>query len=190
MVRETLYVDSALTLARCAADVANFCDHVEHNELTDRRWVVDAAASLRREAWRVAEHGGDDLRALYAARLRAIEQRTPTWTPEGLDSGALAERATSWRDLQVVQAEHDRHYHADVVGLSRLDQLRHCAHHVAKLAGATAAVAQGTLDAEDFRARRLPDLLLFGIKLATVMGERLSDARLDEGADGQSLVAR
>src|SRR3954451_9796800 len=104
MARDMLYVELALTLARCAADVANFCDHVEHNELTDRRWVVDAAAVLRREARRLAEHGGDDLCALYAARLRAIERRTPTWTPEGLDGAALAEQATSWCDLQIVQA--------------------------------------------------------------------------------------
>src|SRR3954468_15078657 len=118
MARDMLYVELALTLARCAADVANFCDHVEHNELTDRRWVLDAAAVLRTEACRVAQHEGDDLRALYAARLRAIERRNPTWTSEALDGGAIAEQAISWHELQVVQAHHDKRYHADVVGLS------------------------------------------------------------------------
>jgi hypothetical protein len=172
------YVDAVLSLARCAADVANFCDHVEHNEAADRRWVIDAGTMLRRIACGLAGDERQDLRERYAQRLRAIEERNPTWTADALDGAVLARQAISWRDLQLVQAEHDRRYHPDVVGLAKFDQLRHCALHLAKLAGAAASIAQGVADAEDFRARRLPDLLLFGLKLATIMGERLPESAL------------
>jgi hypothetical protein len=172
------YADAVLSLARCAADVANFCDHVEHNEVADRRWVIDAATMLRRIACGLAQQDGQDLLELYALRLQAIEQRTPTWTAESIDGAALARQAGTWRDLQLAQAEHDRRYHPDVVGLAKYEQLRHCALHLAKLTGAAASVVQGVADAGDFRARRLPDVLLFGLKLATIMGERLPERAL------------
>ncbi len=182
------YIDAALALARCAADVANFCDHVEHNEATDRRWVVDAGIELRRIACAVAADEGVDLHERYATRLDAIERRNPTWTPAALDGPALARAATTWRALQLVQMEHDRRFHPDVVGLAKFEQLRHCALHLAKLAGSAASVAQGVGDAEDFSVRRLPDVLLFGLKLATVMGERLEE-RVLVGHDPRVLVS-
>ena len=43
--------------------------------------------------------------------------------------------ANSWRALQLVQAEHDRHYHPDVCGLTKGEQLRHYALHLAKIVG-------------------------------------------------------
>ena len=55
----------------------------------------------------------------------------------------------------------------------RYEQLRHYAFHLAKLAGAAAQAADG--DESDFLARRLPDLLLFGVKLATLTNEPLPD---------------
>ena len=75
-----------------------------------------------------------------------------------------------------MQWEHDRNYHPDVLGLSRYEQLRHYAFHLAKLAGAAAAAASG--DESDFLARRLPDLLLFGLKLATLTNEPLPDEQV------------
>jgi len=178
MVPPDRYVDAVLSLARCAADVANFCDHVEHNEAADRRWVIDAGTMLRRIACGLAQDESQDLRELYALRLRAIEKRNPTWTPDAFDGAGLAQQAVSWRDLQLVQAEHDRRYHPDVVGLAKFDQLRHCALHLSKLAGAAASIAQGVAEVDDFLTRRLPDLLLFGLKLATIMGERLPESAL------------
>lgn len=169
------YIDWALTLSRSAAAVANFCDHVEHNEHAELAWVLGSAAEMRSLACAVAAAEGVDLRDLYAARLRAIERRNPHWTPETLDGGDLVEACVTWRDLQLAQAQHDRYYHPDVLGLTKQDQLRHYALHVAKLAGAVADVAQGLADHDDFVARRLPDLALFGIKLATVCGERLPE---------------
>jgi len=183
------YVDWALEMARCSAAIANFCDHIEHNETADRGWVRDSGHVLRAIACAIASHESEDLRALYVARLRAIEQRNPLWDSGAIDGGALAERADTWRALQLAQAEHDRRYHPDVVGLAKFDQLRHYGLHVAKLAGALAEMAQGLTDPEDFRARRLPDMLLFGIKLATVIGQRLPEAPLVERVDERVLVA-
>lgn len=86
--------------------------------------------------------------------------------------------------VQLVQLEHDRAYHLDVLGLSRADQLRHYAFHVAKLAGSFARRARGQAGDEEIVERRLPDVLLFGIKLATVMAERLPDEPLPDRPAG------
>lgn len=165
-------------MAVAAAAVANYCDHVEHNEPVELSWVTDSARTLRRVACEAAATEGADLRRLYAERLRAIEARNPISSPDSLDGGEAAETATTWRALQLTQVAHDRYYHSDVLGLSKADQLRHYALHVAKLAGAFAELATGELDIEDFRARRLPDTLLFGLKLATVTGKRLPETAL------------
>ena len=88
------------------------------------------------------------------------------------------------------EVEHDRRYHPDVLGLSKSDQLRHYALHLAKLAGAMAQVAAGRGDDADFRARRLPDLLLFGLKLSTVAGERLGSDALPAAGQRLALAGR
>lgn len=183
------YVEWALELAQSAAAVCNYCDHVEHNETVDRAWVSEAGRVLRDMACSMAAHENEDLRDLYGARLRQIERRNPLWSPGDLDGGALVEQAATWRELQLAQAEHDRRYHPDVVGLAKLDQLRHYALHLAKLAGAVAGVAQGHVDRADFCCRRLPDLLLFGLKLSTVTGERLADVELPAAGQPLTLVA-
>jgi hypothetical protein len=66
------YIEWTLALSRCAASIANYCDHVEHNEYVDVAWVLDPAEELRSVACAVATAEGLDLQALYAARLRAI----------------------------------------------------------------------------------------------------------------------
>jgi hypothetical protein len=187
--RSDPYVRWALELAQAAAAVANYCDHAEHNEGVDRAWVTGAARALRDIACAIAAHEEQDLRDRYAARLRQIEQRNPLWSPADLDGGALVEQAATWRDLQLAQAEHDRRYHPDVVGMAKLDQLRHYALHVAKLVGAVAQVAQGGTDRADFCARRLPDLLLFGLKLSTVTGASLAEDALPAAGQPLRLVA-
>jgi hypothetical protein len=186
---EHLYREFALMVAPAAAAVANFCDHIEHNETADRSWIIDAGRCLRATSCKIAAQDGEDLRARYAARLRAIERRTPAWEPGAVDGGYLVERAATWRDLQLAQLEHDRRYHPDVIGLAKFDQLRHYALHIAKLAGALAEMSQGLADPEDFRTRRLPDLLLFGIKLATVTGQHLPEISLAEPVGERELVA-
>lgn len=165
------YQDFALRLAPSAAAVANFCDHSDHNEPTDRSWVVDAGRALVDEACRFAEAAGLAIIDLYAERLGAIEARNVLAHPGEYDGHAAALETRTWRDLQLVQTRHDRVYHLDVVGLSKAGQLQHYALHLAKLVGAFADIA----DEDDVLRRRLPDVLLFGIKLQTVMGSRMTD---------------
>lgn len=172
------YVAWTLALAKASAMVANYCDHVEHNEPAEREWITDAAATARDIALRIAAYENQDLSGLYAARLRQIEHRNPLQGEDDLDGGELVLNASSWRALQLAQVAHDRRYHPDVIGLTKLDQLRHYALHLAKLVGALAEIAAGTGDRASFSARRLPDLLLFGVKLATVSGQRLPDEAL------------
>src|ERR1700728_2588445 len=178
----------ALQAARCAGDVANYCDHAEHNEATEREWVLHAARSLRSLACEIAVCHGVDLQERYAARLRAVEERNPLCSEESPDGALLALEARTWRDLQLVQATHDRHYHPDVLGLSKLGQLHHYALHLSKLAGATAALAEWTCDVDDFRARRLPDMLVFGIKLSTVVGQSLPETQLGKHSSDRVLT--
>jgi hypothetical protein len=164
----------ALALAPKGAAVANYCDHVEHNETAEPSWVVDAASELSRAAFHFAQDAKADLVELYSDRLGMIEARNVLAGPGGFSGREAALKARSWRELQLVQIDHDRYYHPDVFGLAKTDQLRHYAFHLAKIVGAFADAA----DPEELMKRRLPDVLLFAIKLQTVMGERLSEERL------------
>ncbi|WP_420626806.1 hypothetical protein [Candidatus Poriferisodalis sp.] len=90
---------------------------------------------------------------------------------------ALAE-AHCWDEVQIAQVEHDRQFHPDVFGLSKVDQLRHYTFHVTKLAGLLVeAVDLGNW--ETFRDERLADIAVFGVKLATVCNERLPSLEID-----------
>lgn len=166
-------VNAALDLATASAAVSNYCDHVEHNEFTDIEDVRASGAALRATAVRLSSIGGYDPVELYARRLAVIEARHVLHTEDSFDGEAAALEIADWRGLQLVQADHDRAYHADVIGLTKCDQLRHYALHIAKLAGATAQAARGELDRADWLQRRVPDMLLFGLKLATVTSESL-----------------
>jgi len=169
------YLRASRRLAGAAGEVANYCDSVEHNEAAETSWVTEAGATLRQVAAELAAAIGEDLVELYAGRLAQIEQRGLAGELPGAFNGpAKAREATTWLDLQLVQAQHDRHYHPDVAGLTKYDQLRHYAFHLAKLA---AAVSDETRRAE-IAERRLADTLLFGLTLATVMGERLEPTSL------------
>lgn len=176
----------ALAAAPKAAAVANYCDHVEHNEHAETSWVTDAAADLSTLAFEVAHAADIDLLELYAERLGAIEARNVLARPGGFDGHAAALSAKSWRDLQLVQVEHDRSYHADVLGLAKAEQLRHYALHLAKIVGAFAEAA----DHDELINRRLPDVLLFAIKLQTVMGMRLSDEALPRSSRSRQLISQ
>lgn len=177
----------ALAAAPKAAAVANYCDHVEHNEAAETSWVIDAASDLSRLAFEFADATGVRLVELYAERLGVIEARNVVARPGGFDGHAAALAAETWRELQLVQVEHDRYYHADVVGLAKAEQLRHYALHLTKIVGAFAEAR----DAEELLNRRLPDTLLFAIKLNTVAGKRLADEPLPRLArDNAVAVAR
>jgi hypothetical protein len=87
--------------------------------------------------------------------------------------------AYRWEDVQVAQIIHDRQFHPDVFGLSKIDQLRHYTFHVTKLAGLLADAAD-TDSWAGFRDERLADIAIFGVKLATVCNERLPSDFVDE----------
>lgn len=174
MIEPHAFSDFALRAAPAAAAVANYCDHVEHNEVADVEWVVSAGDSLRHLAIDFAGSAKLDLFELYAERLGAIEGRNVLARPGGYDGHAAALAAETWRDLQLVQVEHDRYYHVDVIGLTKAEQLRHYALHLAKIVG---AFAEGR-DETSLVERRLPDTLLFALKLHTVMSRRLPDDAL------------
>ena len=169
-------------LAVATAAVANFCDHLEHCEAASRDWVTNAGKALRALAVRMADGASLDVFELYAHRLDGVERRHPLFPVQGYHGREHALEARSWHELQAVQYRHDQLYHPDVLGLQKLDQLRHYALHMSKLTGALAAATTDDATAEDFARRRLPDLLLFGLKLATVMGQRLPDERLPRAA--------
>ena len=175
----------ALHLAPLAAAVANFCDHVEHNEVADRAWVLDAAERLRALTSSLCAQEDLSLIDIYAERLGGIEARNVLAAPGAFDGHRVALEARTWRDLQLVQAEHDRHYHPDVIGLAKIEQLRHYALHLSKIVGAFAEPAAR----EDLLHRRLPDTVLFALKLSTVMGSRLSDEPLPGRTAPQHAVA-
>lgn len=191
--RENLIVE-ALELSSIAGVVANACDHAEHNEPTHPAEIRGAGERLRAVAVRLAQESGATATSLYRERLRAIELRNVLHHAGAFDGPAFVSEAGSWRDLQLVQAEHDRNYHPDVVGLTKSDQVRHYALHLAKLAAATADAARGLTPQDDFVARRVPDMLLFGLKLATVTGEKLPNEAgavvVDDEMVGLAYVAR
>ena len=176
---EDTLLEALLEIAPASAAVANFCDHLEHCEDARREDVIDAADTLKSTAVAVASALGVDLCGAYAERLSAVERRSALYPLEGFDVVEAVAGAQTWKQLQHVQARHDRLYHLDVVGLHKQDQLRHCALHLAKLAGALAVAVAQPDSRSDFARRRLPDLLLFALKLATLFGQRL-EGRLDD----------
>lgn len=175
----------ALEIAPAVGVVATYCDKVEHNEPADPKAVAQAGAQIECAAVAVGRRLAIDAVAAYADRLAVIETRNVLDHHGAYDGAAAARGARTWRDLQLVQVEHDRHFHPDVIGLHKLDQLRHYVLHLAKLVGVFAAAA----DLDDLRTRRLPDCLLFAIKLRTVTGTRMADEPLPRGGSGADTAA-
>ena len=163
-------------LAIAAAELATYCDHVEHAEPAHPDVLLRTGQRLLEAAVTLADLEDVDLLEAYAVRLDTIEEASVRSDHIGGDD---ARQATTWRELQLVQLDHDRRYHPDVAGLARAEQLRHYAFHLAKLTGALARYARGT-GREELRTRRLPDTLLFAIKLWTVTGQKLPQAALRE----------
>jgi hypothetical protein len=116
-----------------------------------------------------------DAVAAYADRIRRVEARYPLSGGDVYDGGAAIESAKTWRALQRAQARHDAVYHPDVTGMAKIDQLRHYTLHLAKLSWLMQEAAHASTAADEFVTNRLPDLLLFGVKLATVVGVILPD---------------
>jgi hypothetical protein len=187
-LREARDLRIVVALAQAAGRVSTFCDRVEHGESAERRGVSEAGRLLRETAFEYARQGGLDLLDLYAARLGGSERSHVLARPVSFDGERAVRAAASLRELQLAQVEHDREFRPDVFGLSRYEQLRHCALHLAKLAGSAADLYEDESRRSDFDRRRLPDLLLFGLKLATLADERLAEDPLEQ-ADSRPASA-
>ena len=164
-----------IEVVRATGVLANYCDHIEHNELAERADLVNVGAEIRKVAIRLFAAADEDPIAAYAERLGRVESRYPQASAGGFDGRGVVSAARTWGDLQRAQARHDATYHADVIGMSKLDQLRHYTFHVAKLAWQLQEALADEARMPAFLQDRLPDLLLFGIKLATVIGIKLPD---------------
>ena len=172
------------TLILCAASCAGFCEHVEHIEPSNVRDVISAANDMRNLAAWLAAAEGLSLRESYANRIRGVEESSPhRFVDVGVEvlTGADAlDRAATWEEIQIAQNLHDRQFHPDVFGLSKVEQVRHYTFHVTKLAGLlTKSIMEDTW--AEFRDQRLPDIAIFGVKLATVCNELLP--QFDADAD-------
>ncbi len=164
-------------LALIAGPIASYLDKSEHLERTEITSISRAGSSLRSLAASIARAHELDVVELYARRLDEIQQRNVLHQPhedEGIP--AKVQEAHSLRDLQLLQLAHDRVFHPDVFGLPRDDQLRHFLLHLVKIMSAAAASARDQTLRESFLRTRLPDMFLFGLKIATVVGERLADS--------------
>jgi hypothetical protein len=169
---------AAREAAKHAARVANYCDHAEHNEWLSQAWLMNASSGLCELAYATADRAGVDIFALYADRLCAIETKSVHHRALAFNGSAAARNAATWRELQLVQIDHDRAYHPDVFGLTKAEQLRHYALHLAKIAGAFAEAADDEIAPGDMLSRRLPDTLLFGVKIATAASFKLPEKPL------------
>lgn len=175
-----LKLENAYVLVRVAGSIAVHCDRSEHNEDVLKDTLRTQGSLLRDLAVGLAVDNNLDLVELYASRLEGLEARHPMGDSGLFDGGGAARVIESWSDAQQVQYKHDIYYHPDVSGMPKFNQVRHYAFHVSKLAMLTLEAAleneHSTDDhiRADFWTLRLADILIFGIKLATVTGERLS----------------
>ena len=175
---------SQRALTRAAADLAGFCEHVEHNEPNSVESAASAGDRLRQIASQLSVRGGVSLVAKYAARIRAVEEKSllrhaSLFEDEMSLAGAEALTfATTWDELQVGQIIHDRQFHPDVFGMPKIEQIRHYTLHVTKLAGLFVdAIDNDEWDA--FQRERLADIAIFGVKIATVCNVELPRAVVD-----------
>ena len=160
-----------IELARAAALVGNYCDHAEHVEPLDGVWLSQAAELLWEFYLRSCRERGLHPCDAYSRRLEQIERRNI------LDDGRCAParaamRAVSPREMQLAQLQHDRHYHPDVLGLNKTEQLRHYAFHLSKLVGHLAEAVEA---GQQLEQARMADTCLFAIKLNTLTGQRMSE---------------
>lgn len=167
--------DLTFALVKAAGTLATYCDRAEHSEVADRQSVTAVALSLRSLAVATCHDTGFDLHTLYAERISEIERRHPAFADDMFDGASMVRIAKTWAQLQSAQYRHDQAYHPDVIGLAKWEQLRHYTLHISKLAMLSLETSETAAERTAFLARRLPDIVIFGIKLSTVCGERLSD---------------
>ena len=175
---------SQRALTKAAAQLASFCEHIEHNESTSVGEAVQAGDCLRKIAADLAARSGLSLAAAYAARIRAVEERSLLRHLSLFDravelpSADALDTAKTWDEIQICQVMHDRQFHPDVFGLPKMEQIRHYTFHVTKLAG----LLVDAIDNDDwntFEQERLADIAIFGVKIATVCNFQLPRIAVD-----------
>ena len=175
-VQASTFDSAARTLVRITGRLARFCDRAEHNETANPDVISTAATELRMIAVPLLRQHRLEALDAYAARLAQIEARHPLAGSGLFEADQEIRQVKTWRALQQAQARHDAVYHPDVAGLAKIDQLRHYTLHLAKLAWILQDAGPGE---DEIINDRLPDLLVFGVKLATVCGQVLPDEPVD-----------
>ena len=188
--RPVLRVDRALleasqrALTRAAADLAGFCEHVEHNESNSVEEAARAGDRLREIAAQLSAHSGLSLASAYAERIRSVEERSLMRHASLFDDArelpgaAVLSDAKGWDEIQIGQIIHDRQFHPDVFGLPKIEQVRHYTFHVTKLAGLLVDAIEKD-DWASFEQERLADIAIFGVKIATVCNIQLPPRSVD-----------
>lgn len=171
-------------LTKVAADLAAFCEHVEHNEVNSVYDAARAGDRLRQIAAELSARSGVSLATTYAARIREVEEKSlmrhmPLFDqgPELAGANAL-DSADSWDQVQIGQIVHDRQFHPDVFGLPKIEQIRHYTFHVTKLAGLLVDAIESD-DWTTFQQERLADIAIFGVKISTVCNVQLPSESID-----------
>lgn len=161
--------DLARRLADASAQVAAFCDAMEHVEPTDVRDIASAAEAMlqvAREVWSGAPH---ELAPAAIARLR---KRIAKRSPEDLAAldAAVDTGSPTLASVRAAVSEHDTRIEPDFVGRPRMDQLRHLSYTGPKLlAKALAASTDPALD------KVAVELTLLGVRLLAVVRLPLPD---------------
>ena len=175
---------SQRALTRAAADLAGFCEHIEHNESNSIGIAARAGDQLREIAANLSARSGISLTSAYAARIRAVEEKSLLRHVSLFESAVtlpgaeVLASAQTWDEVQIGQLIHDRQFHPDVFGLSKLEQIRHYTFHVTKLAGMFADALDNNAW-PTFQKERLADIAVFGVKIATVCNIELPRVAVD-----------
>jgi hypothetical protein len=159
--------------------IGQYCDRADHNEATSPETIREVGWGLRKLAQTIAAELGLDLRSLYAERVARVEAAHILGGQGFFDGGKSIREGTTWHAWQIAQMNHDRVYHPDVAGLPKNSQLSHIGHHIAKLAWRMQQTITSADKRDEFLINRVADLVLFGVKLATVTGQRLPEEPTD-----------
>ncbi len=95
-----------------------------------------------------------------------------------------AGRKMDLREMQKFQSEHDVKYHAEIASWPVKDQIEHCTLHLAKLAGMFSSYCEKVqmneaADSSLLFTERIPDILIFALKMATLADMDIEEAYLD-----------
>ncbi|MGC7102755.1 hypothetical protein ACPZ19_49495 [Amycolatopsis lurida] len=172
--RTQLFAVHMHALVEVGGMVGKYCDRAEHVE-GPLAVFSEVGEALRTQAFTLAARLGEDLAHLYAVRLAEVEQRNPAYHPGAFDGARAVREAVTWRDWQLAQIEHDRVYHPDVVGMAKIDQMRHYAFHLQYLSWLALQASRDAALQVGYIRQRIADVLLFGLKFATIGNQRLPE---------------